>query len=93
LIKKQAENRTTRSWEVSIRNSVLKIVALNKRRKAGGVYLPPEELLVILEETYTQAINEASLEVNEGIYETEELEKLVNKKEIINEALRLIMPV
>lgn len=93
LIKKQAENRTTRSWEVSIRNSVLKIVALNKRRKAGGVYLPPEELLLILEETYTQAINEASLEVNEGIYETEELEKLVNKEEIINEALRLIMPV
>lgn len=93
LIKKEAENRTTRSWEVSISNSVLKIVALNKRRKAGGVYLPIEELRIVLEETYPQAINEASLEVNEGIYEPEELEKLVNKEVIINLALNLIVGV
>ena len=35
LIKQQVENRNTRSWEVSIRNSVLKIQSLNKRRKYG----------------------------------------------------------
>ncbi len=33
LIKQQAENRTTRSWEVSIRNSVREIQRKNKRRK------------------------------------------------------------
>ncbi|MBG1244253.1 DUF29 family protein [Nostoc sp. NZL] len=92
LIKQQAENRTTRSWEVSIRNSVLEIQRENKRRKAGGYYLTPEELLEILAEAYLNASNEASLEVEEGRYEVQELEKLVNREEIINRALALILP-
>ena len=49
LIKQQAENRTTRSWEVSIRNSVREIQRRNKRRKASGYYLTSEELVEILE--------------------------------------------
>lgn len=92
LIKQQVEKRTTRSWDVSIRNSVLKIQGLNKRRKAGGVYLPPEELRLALEEAYAQAINEASLEVEEGRYDPIELEQLVNREEIVNRALVLIVP-
>ena len=92
LIKQQAENRTTRSWEVSIRNSVLEIQRENKRRKAGGYYLTPEELLETLAEAYLNATNEASLEVEEGRYEAQELEKLVNREEIINRALTLILP-
>ncbi len=48
LIKQQAENRTTRSWDVSIRNTVREIQEKNKRRKAGGYYLPSEDLLDIL---------------------------------------------
>jgi Domain of unknown function DUF29 len=92
LIKQQAENRTTRSWEVSIRNSVLEIQRENKRRKAGGYYLTPEELLETLAEAYLNASNEASLEVEEGRYEPQELEKLVNREEIINRALALILP-
>ncbi len=39
LIKQQAKNRTTRPWEVSIRNSVREIQRENKCRKAGGYYL------------------------------------------------------
>jgi hypothetical protein len=92
LIKQQAENRSTRSWEVSIRNSVREIKRENKRRKSGGYYLTKEELLETLEEAYLNAIDEASLEVKEGLYEAEELEKLVNKSEIINHALDLILP-
>ncbi|MBN3896493.1 MAG: DUF29 family protein [Nostoc sp. NOS(2021)] len=92
LIKQQAENRTTRSWEVSIRNSVREIQRENKRRQAGGYYLTPEELLEILAEAHLNAIDEASLEVEEGRYELEELEKLVNREEIINRALTLILP-
>ena len=42
LIKQQAEKRTTRSWDVSIRNSVRQIQRSNKRRKANGNYLTPE---------------------------------------------------
>ncbi|MGM3308156.1 DUF29 family protein [Anabaena sp. WFMT] len=92
LIKQKAENRTTRSWEVSIRNSVLEIQRENKRRKAGGYYLAPEELLETLAEAYLNASNEASLEVEEGRYEPKELEKLVNREEIIYHALNLISP-
>jgi Domain of unknown function DUF29 len=92
LIKQQAENRTTRSWEVSIRNSVREIQRENKRRKAGGYYLTPEELLETLAEAYLNAIDEASLQVEEGRYEPEELEKLVKREEIINRALALILP-
>ncbi|MGA9383248.1 MAG: DUF29 family protein [Phormidium sp.] len=92
LIKQQVENRTTRSWEVSIRNSVREIQRKNKRRKAGGYYLTPEELNETLEEAFLNAIDEASLEVAEGLYETEELEKLVDQAEIIDRALTLILP-
>jgi hypothetical protein len=63
LIKQQAEKRTTRSWEVSIRNSVREIQRKNKRRKAGGYYLTTEELVETLEEAYLNALDEASLEV------------------------------
>jgi hypothetical protein len=90
LIKQQVENRSTRSWEVSIRNSVREIQRENKRRKAGGYYLSREELLETLEEAYINAIDEASLEVEEGRYEVRELEEKVNRAAIIDRALGLI---
>ena len=91
LIKQQAENRTTRSWDVSIRNSILEIQDENKRPKSASFYLSPSELREVLETAYKIAINKASLEVEEGRYEPEELEKLVNKEEIIDRALALIL--
>jgi phosphoribosylanthranilate isomerase len=90
LIKQQAENRTARSWDVSIRNSVREIKSKNKRRKAGGYYLKPEELRETLQEAYPSAIDVASLEVQEGLYDAAELEQKVNQTEIINQALSLI---
>src|SRR5262252_10972783 len=39
LVKQVAEQRSTRSWEDSITESLDRIVMLNKRRKAGGYYL------------------------------------------------------
>ena len=92
LIKQQVESRTTRSWDVSIRNSVSAIQSKNKRRKAGGFYLEPEELRLALQEAYLAAINTASLEVEEGRYEPGELEQLVNTEEILNRAMALISP-
>lgn len=90
IIKQQAENRTTRSWDVSIRNSVREIQRKNKRRKAGGYYLKAEELLETLEEAYLNAIDQASLEVEEGRYDVKELEQRVNQLEIIDRAMALI---
>ncbi|MGK7957561.1 MAG: DUF29 family protein, partial [Crocosphaera sp.] len=78
LIKQQAENRTTRSWDVSIRNSVREIQRKNKRRKARGYYLNDDELRETLEEAYLNALDEASLEVAEGRYEPEEIEAKIN---------------
>jgi hypothetical protein len=92
LIKQQAEKRTTRSWDRSIRNSIWEIQELNKRPKSAGYYLPTIELRSILETTYLRAIDDASGEVMEGQYEPEELAAIVNQEEIINQALALITP-
>lgn len=91
LIKQEVENRRTRSWDISIRNSVLEIQSLNKCRKAGGYYLPSEELKRTLAEALSQAINKASLEVDEGRYQPEELEETIEKEKIIEPALSLIL--
>lgn len=91
LIKQQAENRTTRSWDVSIRNSVLEIQEENQRPRSAGFYLPLEELRIVVETAYKQAINKASLEVEEGRYEPRELSQLVNQDEIIDRAMALIL--
>jgi len=90
LIKQQAENRTTRSWDISIRNSILEIQGLNERPQGDSFYLSVEELDKILEKAYPQALNKASLEVAEGVYEPRELSRLVNKEEIIAQAMALI---
>ncbi len=90
LIKRQVEKRTTRSWDVSIRNSIREIQQENKRRKSGGYYLDHQELMETLEEAYLNAIDQASLEVSEGIYEAKELEKLANREELLNQAFQLI---
>ena len=92
LIKQQAENRTTRSWDVSIHNSASAIRKKNKRRKSGGYYLIPEELRLALEEAYPDAIKSASLEVKEGLYDSDTLEQMINQDDIINQAMSLISP-
>lgn len=91
LIKQQAENRTTRSWEVSIRNSVRMIQQKNKRRQSGGYYLPQEDLRLALEEAYPEAIDRASLEVEEGRYQSDELVQVVDRQNILNQAMLLII--
>jgi ABC-type transporter Mla MlaB component len=79
LIKQKAENRLTRSWEISIENAVREINKINKRRKSGGFYLTPAELMEILQQAY-----------QEGRYETEELAAMVDETEILAQALQLI---
>ena len=78
--------------EVSIRNSIRAIQKKNKRRKAGGYYLTLEELRIALEEAYPDAIDRASLEVEEGRYLPEELEQLVNREDVLDRAMALILP-
>jgi hypothetical protein len=90
LIKQQAEKRTTRSWDVSIRNSVRQIQRSNKRRKANGNYLTPEELQETLGDAYKSAVDGAALEAFEGRYEPEEIAAMVDRNFILNKAMQLI---
>jgi hypothetical protein len=72
LIKQEVEKRTTRSWDVSIRNSVREINRVNQRRKSGGYYASDRELLDTIKEAMSAAIDRASLEVQEGIYQADD---------------------
>ena len=91
LIKQQAEQRSTRSGETSISNSVRQIQRSNKRRKTGGNYLTIEELKETLDDAYFSALRQASLEAFEGIYKPEEIEAMIDKNKIINQAMELIL--
>lgn len=91
LIKKHAENRSTRSWEISIRNAVRLIERSNKRRRSGGYYLTEHELRDAISETYDTALAVASLETFEGQYDESELARKMDEKKVKEEALRLII--
>jgi len=91
LIKQQAEKRSTRSCETSISNSVKQIQRINQRRKTGGNYLTIEELKETLDDAYSSALRQGALEAFEGIYKPEEIEAMIDKNKIINQALELIL--
>jgi hypothetical protein len=91
LIKQAIEKRTTKSWDVSIRNAVRQIRRINKRRKTGGWYLTHEALLTALEEAYESALDTASLEVLEGKYTATELDSLIERAVILRQALGQIL--
>ncbi|TRU48791.1 MAG: DUF29 family protein [Microcystis aeruginosa Ma_QC_Ca_00000000_S207] len=93
LIKQQAEKRTNRSWDVSIRNSVREIQRQNKRRKAAGYYLSDEELTDTLNDAYLNALDAASLEVEAGRYQSEQIEAIIDKNKLISDAFLLIKTV
>lgn len=90
LIKRHVEQRTTRSWDVSISNALDEILDINQRKKSGGVYASPEKLREILEKKFLQALRYASLEAAEGRYSADELALMIAKEEIIREALDLL---
>jgi hypothetical protein len=91
LIKQAAEQRTTRSWQVSMDYAAENIAIVNKRRKAGGFYLTPEELREAVVEAYSKALKRASLEAFEGNYTHQELGAMVHREALVDEALRLIL--
>ncbi|MDM8565460.1 DUF29 family protein [Candidatus Halobeggiatoa sp. HSG11] len=90
LIKQDAEKRTTRSWDASIRESARRISRINKRRKLGGFYLSIDELTEAIEEAFPSALIQAALEAFEGQYLPEQLATKINKSTIQQKALELI---
>jgi len=91
LIKQKAENRTTRSWDLSIKNSVREIQRTNQRRKVRGTYCEPLELREAFEDAYDIGLDAASREAFEGRYQSEELDKMVDRSAIIDKAIGLVL--
>ncbi len=91
LIKKHAEGRSVRSWEVSIRNAARAIERSNKRRKAGGYYLTGNELKEAIDECFSTALDLASLEAFEGRFDEMELSRKISENKIKAEALGLML--
>jgi hypothetical protein len=90
LIKQRAEDRTTRSWDLSIKNSVREIQRTNQRRKAKGNYCEPLELRETIADAYDIALDFAAVEAFEGRYEAEKLGAMVDRDRVIQEAIALI---
>jgi hypothetical protein len=91
LIKRHAEQRSTRSWDVSISGSVHQINRTNKRRKAGGYYLNREEIRDAIDAGYPMALKRAALEAFEGTLDEAELADKVDEAKVKQEALSLVM--
>ena len=90
LIKRQAEGRTTRSWDASIENAVYEIQKTNRRRKAGGSYLTKEELREAISDAYRVALSGAAAEAFGGCYTIVQLAAIVDREMIINQAIALV---
>lgn len=90
LIKQEAEQRTTSSWNRSIYNSVKYINKTNKRRRSGGYYATNDALQQIVDEAYEHALTEASYEAFEGTLNPQELSQKVNTERIKQNALSQI---
>ncbi len=91
LIKQAAEARTARSWDISMAYAIDRVVRTNKRRKAGGYYLPDEDLQEALDESYPSALKRAAHEAFEGLYSPEQLGAMVDRETLLAMALEQIL--
>ena len=91
LIKQRAEGRSTRSWEVSIKNALDGITRTNKRRKAAGYYLGEDDPREAIVEIFPTALRQASLEALEGRYDETELSSRIDEQALKTGALRMAL--
>jgi hypothetical protein len=90
LIKEDAEKRLTKSWKLSINNSVKQINRTNKRRKSGGYYAQKSDLLVIINDAFDLALEGAAIEAFGGAYDEQELLNQINPEQIKDKAISLL---
>jgi hypothetical protein len=90
LIKENAEKRLTKSWKLSINNSVKQINRTNKRRKSGGYYAKKEDLIEIVNDAFELALESAAIEAFGGAYDEQELLDLIDVNKIKNKAVSLL---
>lgn len=92
MVKESIEQRTTRSWQNSIRLALHQIERHNKRRRADGYYVPAEDMPQLVTEAMETAIIAASTEVLAGSLSPEEVEERIDCKALVAQALASLMP-
>ncbi|WP_414546236.1 DUF29 family protein [Nostoc sp. CCY0012] len=91
LIKNQIEQRLTNSWVASIRNSIREIQEVNLKENKTSYYVNQDEWVNLIEEEVIEdAIADASLEVMNGKYSQFQLADVINRSEIIENALKFL---
>ena len=90
LIKREAEQRTTRSWNLSIEEALDKIHDSNARRKAHRMYLNDSELREVLATKYPHALRRAAAETLEGSLDAKQLDVRVDRAIVLDKAMNLI---
>lgn len=90
LIKEDAEKRLTKSWKLSINNSVKQINRTNRRRKSGGYYAKQEDLIEIINDAFELALEGAAIEAFGGAYDEQELLGMINAERIKDRAISLL---
>jgi hypothetical protein len=91
LIKQSAEGRTTRSWDISIRNALDGMGDVNRRRRSSGFYLDEVALQEVIADHYDRALRLASLEAFGGRYEPEQLADMFSDTVVRKTALEMIL--
>jgi hypothetical protein len=91
LIKQAAEHRTTPSWDRTIRNTLFWIPRINRRRKAGGWYIPADELQEALADVYEHALDSAAAEALGGAHTAASLGGLVDRESVLAQAYEKII--
>ena len=90
LIKNQVEQRLTNSWAASISDSIRQIKKLNLKDNKKSYYVKQNQWDEYLDEAIEMAVLEASVEIDGGAYNPIQLEKIINKKEVIEQSLCLL---
>ncbi|TAF48497.1 MAG: DUF29 family protein [Runella slithyformis] len=91
LMKQQAEERTTQSWDLSIANAIDQINATNARNNARSRYIAEDELSELIEKAYAIALKNASAEAFGGALSEKEFAKHLDPTRVKKEALDLIL--
>jgi hypothetical protein len=91
LIKQAAEHRTTPSWDRTIRNALFWIPRINRHRKAGGWYIPADEIQEALADVYEHALDSAAAEALGGEHTATSLGVLVDRERVLAQAYEMII--
>jgi hypothetical protein len=83
LIKNQVEGRLTNSWAASIRASLKKIQDLNLKENKTSYYIKEDEWDEMLENPIKLALDEASVEVENGAYSPFQLAEMIDMSALI----------